>query len=170
MYLQARFGKLDKFERVFVSDNQSAKLCESSNCSFDDPSARVSKPLAILTRGAFAILSIPIIIEQKVFSLPAQPGFHHCRKTCPQSTVLAPLGNRLELRFSFRVWPKLFWPVRGVGEIFSRAINHHRLLFTFFTLFFGVFTTFCGTLPSVNSLSPVIGQCSFSSSRNACHL
>jgi hypothetical protein len=44
---------------VFIAHSQSVKRPDPGNHSFDDSSARVSThPSAILTRGAFAILSI----------------------------------------------------------------------------------------------------------------
>ena len=158
---------------VFIAHNQSAKLPDPGNGSFDDPSARVSThPSAILTRGAFAILSM-WRNEQKVFLCQFISEFITvvsliCNQRCWNFWII---GLIYGFRCEFDLSP--LGRVRGACQRYSRAISHHHPLCTLSTLGFSdVFTPFFAgaKLPSMKSSSQLIRPCSLSSSINACHI
>lgn len=158
---------------VFVTHNQPAKLSDPGDRSFDDPSARVSShPSTILTRGAFAILSM-WGNEQKVLL---------CQFISEFITVVSLICNQwrgnlgiigLVDNFRCEFYLSPFGRVRGACQRYSRAISHHHPLCTLSTLGFSdVFAPFFAEakLPSMKSSSQFIRPCSLSSSMKACHI
>jgi hypothetical protein len=158
---------------VFVPHNQSAKLTDPGNRSFDNPSARVSThPSAILARWAFAILSM-WGNEQKVFL---------CQFISEYITVISLIRDQwcwnfwiTGLIYGFRCGFDLspFGRMRGACQRYSLAISHHRRLCILSTLgFSNVFAPFFAgaKLPSMKSSSQLIRPFSFNSSMKACHI
>jgi len=158
---------------VFVAYNQSAKLSDPGNRSFDDPSARVAAhPSTILARGAFAILSMwrneqKVLLRQFISEFITVISLI-CNQRCWNLWMI---GLIYGFRCEFHLSP--LGRVRGACQRYSRAISHHHPLCTLSTLgFSNVFAPFFAgaKLPSMKSSSQLMRPCSLSSSMKACHI